>query len=402
MPSHTYSPKTFLRHARNALLARYFHERDLLLDLDIATMPEHAADDQFEAWTALSDEQRLGVESDFREVDALAHEQGIRTLLDEGHFHGVDFEPAFAGLDGFHDKALLALLDAPDAFAVAARFNYADTRPKRYWRRHVGLPRVVPADDAAACARLSGVLGAYLRETEGRGYVCVTEVYRRGDRYYFFALPEDYAITHLEYAEGALQRRKSRPAFDIVFVYSMPNGTLDVYFEGSKRKVIDLQQLFCRAILRQEVSLLPGGDQVFRLNEFKRRGFHFVFEPESGITDMRIRRLRFAAMGSRRRWILEVGADDPPHAIWDMMDDTFHCSPTPESSATTKISLALLNITQARVRVAFGPGRGRRTRTFDVTWPNLCPLDHDGRDGAIRQVLIDSGIEPRFDAQMSA
>ncbi len=403
MATRTYSPRTFLRHARNALLARYFHERDLLRDLDIGALPEHAVDELFERWTALSPEERLGIDSDFQDVDALAHEQGVQTLLEEGRFHNVDLEPAFAELDGLYDRALFALLEVPAAFAVASRFNYADTRPKRYWRRRrVGLPRVTPADDAVACERLASALGGYLRANEGRGYACICEVYRRSDRFYFFALPEDYGVTHLEFSGGTLQRRKSRPAFDVVFVYSSVHGTLDIYFEGSRKKVVDLQQLFCRAILRQEVSLLPAGEQVFHLSALKRRGFVFKIDPQSGIVDVRIRRMRFVRLGSRRRTTLETAADDAPGAIWDMMDEHFDTGVTRHPSSPSKIPLNMMNITQVGLRVEFAPGRGRRTRTFDLTWPNLCPLDHDGRDGVIRQMLVDSGLEPRFDAQMSA
>jgi hypothetical protein len=43
--------------------------------------------------------------------------------------------------------------------------------------------------------------------------------------------------------------------------------------------------------------------------------------------------------------------------------------------------------------IATRPGR-RPTRTFTLSHPNSCSLRHDGRDGLLRQMLVDSGIEP--------
>ena len=49
MADDKYSPKHFLRLAPNALLDRYFHERKLLMDLDIRALRETDVEPIFEA-----------------------------------------------------------------------------------------------------------------------------------------------------------------------------------------------------------------------------------------------------------------------------------------------------------------------------------------------------------------
>ena len=54
-------------------------------------------------------------------------------------------------------------------------------------------------------------------------------------------------------------------------------------------------------------------------------------------------------------------------------------------------------VTQVGIVVTFAASATRKkpqTRTFDISWPNSCSLKHDGNDKIIRQMLVDSGLEP--------
>ena len=208
----TFAPRAFLRHTANPMLARYFHERNLLADLDIENLGETAIDPIFDAYQALPDHERSQADSDFTQVDRMAHAQGEQTLLDEARFQGMDFTEDFATLSGFYDRAMLTFLDHLDVFNVASFFNDADLLPKRYWLRSRGVQHLPAADDDDACHRFANALGTYLRRAEGRGQPCTAEVYLRGKRHYFFAYPEDYGETHMEYVGEELQRRPLRSA----------------------------------------------------------------------------------------------------------------------------------------------------------------------------------------------
>jgi len=398
--SSAYAPRTIFRQTSNAVLARYFASKDLLSDIDFDSLLETDVEPIFEAYQALPDSVRTGIDTDLRSVNALASERGELILIEEAsQFHGLDLQEDFAALDNFHDRAMVSFLDHRDVFDVASLFNNADLGQKRYWILSRAVVKLVPRDDPRTVERLGTALGAYLFKTEGRGQPCTVEVYRRGERHYFFAYPEDYGTTQQEYVGSALDRRAVRPVFEIIFVYSKDEGVFDVYFEGSRKRVPDLRRIFAREVLGIERDPVMEDERVFDLNRLKRPGFPFVFRTDSGIIDVCIRRLRFSAIGGiRERCTLECDPTARPDALYDQVDRTFITDNQPRPDHGNKLPLSLFNISQASLTVQFvrkKGTRGRPTRTFALSYPNACPLGHEGQDAVLRQMLIDSGIERR-------
>ena len=85
-----YSPKQFIRQVPNALLKVFFDRRGELADIGWEKLGEMDADPIFEAWQALPEANRNDVERWFRTIGDLATAEGLKTLIEEGHFHGVD------------------------------------------------------------------------------------------------------------------------------------------------------------------------------------------------------------------------------------------------------------------------------------------------------------------------
>jgi hypothetical protein len=388
-----YSPRDFLRAAPNALLARYFHERDLLTDLDIASLPEVEVQPIFDAWTALPPEEAAEVNSDFELVTALADEQGVQAILDEADYHHLDLTDAFESMPGFFDKALSTFIEHRRVAEVAYRFCEAERFPANYWvRRREGLLGAEPRDDPDALAKLSEAIASYFRLKEGRGRECLVEVYRRGTKLYYFAFPEDYAQTALEYTGNKkLERRAHRPVFQLVFACDPGVGALDTFFRGRKETRLEIETIFSRVILERELDPLKD-NRLYDLNVFKRRDVKFVYGPASGIQDIRVKLLRLTLMGGgSRRVVLEADTSEDRGAVYNLLEDLFDSDDGPRG----RLPLALANITRVGVLVSFSPGgrRGRHTKTFYLTYPNGCTLGHDGRDAILRQMLIDSKIE---------
>jgi hypothetical protein len=395
--SRQYSPKNFLRQTPNELLARYFHQRDLLLDIDIAALDETDIDPIFQAWERLPPDTRTSVDSDFRTVDALADEEGIKTILEEGCFHGDDLEPVFAPMEGFYDKVVWTFLEHPDYVEIAARFREADQLPGNYWLRRKDVPQAEPRDDPAACRELADAVGAYFRQNEGRGYSSTVEVYKRGEAHYFFAYPEDYGRTQIEYEHGSLQRRPHRPVFEVIFVYSQANGTLDTFLRGRRQTVRDLQVIFARVILQRELGDPAKDERVYELNKLKRRDFSFVYDSDSGIQDVRVKLLRLSLLGERgSRITIEADPSRRREAIYDLLDQVVVGGSETGAAVGPRIPLALVNVTRAGIQALFAKEgkRGRPTRTFFLSYPNACTLGQDGKDAVLRRMLVDSGIEP--------
>ena len=392
-----YSPKNFLRQAPNALLARYCQEKKVLAEVDFTALSETNIGPIYEAWDNLSSETRRSMENDFRNIDALACETGIKALIDAAQEEGEDLEPIFAEMDGFYDKAFWSFFEKESFFELSLLFVNADNLPIRYWRKRKDFPKVPALKDEASLRELGEAFSYYFRTTEGRGHACAIDYYHRNDRDYFFAYPEDYARTSIEWNQGALERRAHKPAFEVIAVYSQGQGTLDIFFHGTIKTVRDLQVIFARVILKTEIPPEEKDKRVYDLNGLKRRGFAFIYGPDTGINAVVIKKLRLSTLGSSsRRITLEAETSQGPESVYDLLEKVVRVDGAPECHQCQKIPLSLVNVTQAAVKVVFNHDRKRRsaTRTFQVSYPNSCSLKQEGRDLAIRKMLVDSGLEP--------
>jgi len=112
--------------------------------------------------------------------------------------------------------------------------------------------------------------------------------------------------------------------------------------------------------------------------------FEFKIEPEMGIASAIVTRLRLTLKhGDKRRVTLEANANKNENAVFDLLKE---------------LDLPKYHITQVGVKVCFDaiPGGRSKTRTFNITYPNSCALNHDGTDLKIRNMLAASGLEPKL------
>lgn len=382
-----YQPRRFFRNAPNLMLQRYFAARNVLSEVNFDALTETQVEPIYEAWLELPDDSRKEMEQDFQAIDELATEGGSKAILDEALWHGEDLAGRFASLMGFHERAFWTLLDRPKYWDGALAFHHADTVPFSYWRKRKNVPRKPASVDAASIRQLERILSNYFHKKQGRGDNCKVDCYTRNDLNYFFAYPEDYAQANLEWEDKEFIRRPRHPAFEIIFVYSQNDGTLDVYLTGDRKPVPDLQEIFADTILKAELGPDEKDERVYDLNPLRSRQFQFVYDPQSGIVDVAVKKLRLSVYGKRERVLLEADPTSNKHAIFDLLD-----------KLAKGIPLAQMAVTQVGIKVTFGhnPTSSKAsTRAFDINWPNSCSLKHEGHDLIIRKLLADSGIEPR-------
>jgi hypothetical protein len=225
----------------------------------------------------------------------------------------------------------------------------------------------------------------------GRGENCKVDCYHRNELDYFFAYPEDYAQARVEWVGKEFQRRPHHPAFEIIFVYSRNDGTLDVYLTGDRKPVPDLQAIFADTILKAELGPDEKDERVYDLNPLRSRQFQFVYGPEAGIAEVAVKKLRLTVYGKKEHIVLNADPSYNKHAVFDLLD-----------KVAKGIPLMQMAVTQVGIKVTFAHNPTSRkpgTRSFDIGWPNSCSLKHDGHDLIIRKMLADSGIEPREPAK---
>jgi len=380
-----YSHKQFFRRVPNSQLANYFQAKKVGLGVDFAKLKEKDVDTLFDAFTGLTPELQATIEAEFQDINAMACEGGIAALIDEAGFHNDEsFIGSMAAIEGFHAKVMWAFLDKKDYWRGATMFLHADNVSATYWKKRNDLPSASPNVEDADINKLEQSISEFFYKKEGRGKNCKVEPYRRNKKEYFFAYPEDFSQSGVEWVSNSLKTLAHHPAFEIIFVYSQDEGSLDIYAPKNTKSVPELQRIFAKTILR--LDSLPDGtidNRVYDLAPLDDTNFEFKLEPMAGISSAVVTRLRLTLQqGSRRRIVLEADTKNNPKAVYQLLSE---------------LKLPAYHITQVGVKVTFEALAGKRAniRNFNITYPNSCALNYDGNDLKIRKMLAESGIEPK-------
>lgn len=388
-----YSTRNFFRQIPNALLARYFNERELFSDIDFSAMKESKPDELFQAWLTLPNLQRNKMDAEFRDIFEMSCEKGFRAIIDEAEWQMQEkpddlttFIDYLSNLSNHYERAMITFLDYNSFWRGATRFYHADTLS--YWRKRKNLPKVKAAVDEASLQQLAALIRYYFHQTEGRGSNCVVEPFRRGELDYFFAYPEDYSQQSIEWVEGEFEQRPHNPAFEVIYVYSQKEGSLDLNFRGSKKAVEPLQGMFANAILKiNELPPDPKDERVYDLSPLFQKGFDFTFDINSGIEEVAVKKLRLSSQIKKgERITLEADISQDSDAVYDLFDQIGEAIP-----------LNTYNITQVELlaSVIVDPNKPAKSITFRITHPNSCSLKYDEVGIKLRGMLTSSGIEPK-------
>lgn len=384
-----YSPTQFFLRVPNDLLGRYFREKHgVLEEIAFDEMEEkmEEAEAIFQACTALPSDKQAEIEAECQVIDAMAFQGGVTALIDEAMdhpHHDKAFPDAIDKFDSYHGKVMWTFLEHPNYWAGATSILHAENIAESFWKKRNDLPHLPPHVEPEDAERLADALSHYFRTKEGRGRHCKVDVFRRHEKEHFFAYLSDFGQSDLEWIGNALSPRAKHPAFEIIFVYTQSEGSLDTYAPRNTKYVADLQQIFADTILKlDELDEFGGDNRVYALDVLADRDFVFQYPVDCGIESVAVRRLRLSLKtGKKRRVTVEVDPTHDPKAVYDLMD---------------RLNLPPLHVTQAEIKVTFAPTLGTRgrTRSFKISYPNWCALRHDGRDLIIRTMLADSGIEP--------
>jgi hypothetical protein len=365
-----YTPKHFLRLAEKALLQEYFARHNMLVEFDWDSIPDGQIDAIYFALREASDFKQEEIERDFRLIFDLASANGARTLIEEARYQELDLVSALEQRDGYLNRAFWVFLNQRNLFDTVSVFDRVDHLHGRYWRKRKDLPKKRPDLGDGTISELGNAISAYYQKKEGRGKFCRVEHCLRGQRYHcFFAYPKDYPDTFIGYDDaGSFERKRQAPAFDVIFVFDPLDGTLDLYAPGDRRQKQDLQRIFARCILREEIGDEDPRSIPYELNSLKNPSFAFPTDPSDGIAEVRIRELRLSLLGNERKRItLQVGPRGSPSDIHDLVTHALH---------EHRLPLSMVDVTSVVIQMRFnGDGIHRsRVLSFRITAPDTCSL----------------------------
>jgi hypothetical protein len=378
------SPLQILRSIPAKLLQRYFQTYcGVLHNVDFSALKPTEIQSIVEALSVLPRSQQQLIEGQLRMIDAMACPGGALALASQAELHhDHNFIRDLRRIPGHPAKAMWAFLKKKQYWRAASCLVRSDALVDKAWKKRVNLPKRVADVSVNARRKLESAIGSYFSNREGRGANCHVQIYHRNGKQYFSVLSEDFAQSDAEWERGGLSFRPRRPAFEIIFVYCRHEGSLDIYAPGVPNAVPHLQRVFAETILKLQT--LEGEcppQLVYDLSSLIRRDFRFNYTLSSGIKSVTLRGLRLAVDSGKRKIILEADSSESPHSVHELLES---------------LRLPTYRVTQAYIAVCFSetPERREHARTFYVSHPNYCGLSHEPEDLTIRQMLIDSGIEP--------
>jgi hypothetical protein len=264
-----YSHTQFFRLVPKPLLGQYFQNKhNVLQEIPFSELRDSEVEPVFDAFIALPFDQQEKIEAELQDIDNMACQGGVTTLTDEANFHQDQaFPEDISEIAGFHGKVMWAFLKHPKYWAGATLFFHSDNISDSFWKKRNDLPHLPPNMDDENIERLADEISHYFHSKEGRGRNCKVEVFRRNEKEYFFAYPEDFAQSGVEWIRNSLSTRARHPAFEIIFVYTQTEGSLDIYARRNTKAIPDLQQVFAENILGLNKLDEYGGDKrVYELD----------------------------------------------------------------------------------------------------------------------------------------
>jgi hypothetical protein len=375
----SFSLPKFLRRAPAESRKAYFDERDYdrtKIDWDYKQpkLVEHI----WAVISGLAEPDRHRVFDDFERVSQLTDEIGqvaLRSTLADAS----DFLEAIYEMDSHEGRALLTLLQRPDAFEQALSVAYAERlQYGRTWNRFSVRESQSPDHGVAAREALSKEISALFASFDGSGRNILIDIFERpgrkllgnsGDRtiqytIYIEKLPE----SSLEFAEDGPARRTFRPAREAALCFDPGAGILDVPSAGGKGLREKIACAFARIVLRDKAGVEPVPRRDFYLDRLK-RPIGFPTDAQDRIISVSVRQLGLAALDSNfGRVTIDVGRSS---------NEDIYAASQRWFGEAEPIGRLDWRVVQAKIRIIFDAedaGRRKKVVTAELRLPNTSNL----------------------------
>ncbi len=386
--SKTYSPKTFLRQTPNRMLKDYFRGKGLLKNIEFDELSETQIDSIMEAWQELPDKQRYQIEAEFRTINELADTHGRQLLYEEAvsPFHNLDIAKEYSGMKNHYEWAFWMYMNHPAVFNIAIDHAFMDTLTA--WKRFGVDKGLQPKVDPKDLDNLVDEIIAFYKK-QGRGRYCHVDNYLRQkpERHCYFIYPEDYASTEIGYNDAnEFVHRRTRPAFEIIFVYHPETGIFETSARGGAKTVAKLQDIFCRTIL--ELGGLPTDNKKrYNLSRFKDRDISFPTDPEDGIEYVSIKMLHLELPGEVDNKItFQAKPTGNGQRVYELIEKALNEKNVPFDS---------VDIAKVKLKMQFAGIDGKKGKplTFDITMPDGCTLKERPHELIAKKYISRWGLE---------
>ena len=328
----------------------------------------------------LPDEQRPRVTADFERVGEMTDEVGQTAILGAVPDRQAIID-VFDGLQNEHERSLWLFLNDGPAFHRAEEVRYSEYyRQTRYWDGFLGPKGLEVSRSDEDITAFQDRLREFFRPRDGSGRTVKIEVFERtaldadgkavDDLTQVTVYLEGVPSSVIEFEGEDLTRRFQRPAVEVALTYSPPTGAIDVIAKGGRPVRESLARMFLETLLRTDTA--PERVTLRRYDLARlARPFTFPTDPDDGIRNVRVTRLRLRPHGDNAGRVTLEANRGHETSLHDMSRSWF--------DRNDPLTNGFM-VQHAKLSIEFHPRTGARRGkilSVEITTPNGCNLkDH--------------------------
>lgn len=380
--------KKFLRQAPNDLICEYLKTMDVGADIDWKLLRSTDVDPILKAIDSSSPETQERVKAAFSEINDLADNSGIVTLIDVGRMldPSLNLAEELTGMMSNHRRAFWAFLHHRSVFSKARKVDeFSDSRVEV-------IPTALVLPDSwsweTSIERIRDSVSQFYQYHEGRGEGCEVDYEHIGSKHYWFVYLENYTNIEMGFNEShQLDLLVHRPMFSISYRFDETDSRLEIAGVTQKKRIAELRDIFTRAVFDGEL-VGTGTSNVFRLGLLLDPGFELEPLPDLGVVGCRLKCMKINAHGrTGLTMTIEAGEQYNRKAFHDSVDSFLK---------TASISIGNAQVRMIGLQLSLVPESGKtrlRTHSFKVNHPSSTDLKSGWKDDIARECLKRWGID---------
>lgn len=359
-----YKPKEFLRFIDVELLEVYLKLFNIQLpndlnkvDVDVGLIVDYL--DTIDA------EIKEKIELGFVDINQMSTEKGVASILELASGRGIHLQDKISKLENNYNQALYFYLNCKELFEdclTVGIFEYLSSKSEKIHRLKIPIEEVTKKETIES---LSLALSDYFIKEDGRGEICLIDVYPEEDKVYFHANLQDYLKSTKQYEpDQSLKRRTVKTVFELTFIYYPLEGKIDLSVKGGKKRQNELFNIFNSVVLK-DPNPVPETEQTYNFNRLIQEDFKMPTKPEDEVSYVFLKSIRLTHKVTREKRItfeVEKNVLDGTADMQSMIHET-------------RLNLERYNVTQAVIKIKF-PGAGNKgSVTMKLTYPDKCDLN---------------------------
>ena len=321
------------------------------------------------------------ITNDFIEVNELAYEGGILSIIDVANIFSVNIKDNIAEQEDYTNQALYCFIEYNNIFVKASQFAYYEGLTSKSIIHGLVKRPVEQITTEETRKKLESELKIYFKQTDGRGANCKIDVVTYKDRVFYHALPQNYTQIQSVYDnKGDLKRATVNPTFEIVYIYYLEEGKLEFSGNFREKRRKHLVNIFNKVVLQDDREI-EDKSQAFDFDKIISSEFSTPTKLEDKILWAYLKQIRLSY-----KYI-------PSKKVTLEFDDKGNKGAIHEMIKELNLNIEQLNVTQATFKIKFEGIGNKGSVTAIISYPDKCNLSDTPTHEKAKEYLRYWGLE---------